>query len=433
MAFTPIPKGTENWDQPVNAAFQGQDARITENSERIDDVVTVNGQQWFEITRNRESISALEGRLAPGVHIPADWGQFWRPKRDASGSSASRVMFVGDSVTQGYYCSNFKTASWPGLIRQQLQTAYGDGGSGFFGTSRTRAVLAANATAAAAWEANGSLATTTGAWTSNILFGPGITHLRATAAASATFKVTGSNIRLWYITGGAPRAAWQYSIDGGAPVDVPAAVTATAIAQINLSGLTPTEHTVVVSWNGAAGDVLDFIGVAGENATGVIVDNMARSGTNSTQWGNNSQLTLQWNGGVGNPADLVVFSIGINDAALNSTTPDVYVAGLARYLQAVKQANNGATDIIIVWQHYGSTANTDLYLQYASRILGIADAYGAALINLWTKGRNSWSYWNSLGYWGDPANPGPAGTNSVHPSDAGHAYIASQVAPLILS
>lgn len=50
MAFTPIPKGEQNWDVPVNAAFTDQDQRIT-------DADDVNSQQWFEITQNRTNIA----------------------------------------------------------------------------------------------------------------------------------------------------------------------------------------------------------------------------------------------------------------------------------------------------------------------------------------------------------------------------------------
>lgn len=52
MAFTPIPKGTPNWDVPVNDAFTAQDSRITDTED-------VNDQQWFEITQNRDGLAAI--------------------------------------------------------------------------------------------------------------------------------------------------------------------------------------------------------------------------------------------------------------------------------------------------------------------------------------------------------------------------------------
>lgn len=52
MAYTPIPKGTPDWDVPVNAAFTAQDSRITDTED-------VNDQQWFEITQNRNNLAGI--------------------------------------------------------------------------------------------------------------------------------------------------------------------------------------------------------------------------------------------------------------------------------------------------------------------------------------------------------------------------------------
>lgn len=408
MSYTPIVIGSLAWGTPVNNAFTSQDARIT----------------------------ALENQVpSQGVTVPESWGQFWRPKRDAAGAASAKLMLIGDSVTHGFYSSNLKTTSWAGRVKTSLQTAYGDGGSGMFSTSSTQVNSAVSAGAQALWEGNGSYATTTGTWTTGIAFGPGISHIRSTNTATVTFPgIVGTNIRLWYITGGAPRAAWTYDIDGGGPVAVPAVVGATTIANIDVAVAAGT-HSVVISWNGVAGDVLDFIGVAGYNATGIIVDNMGRSGTNasSAQWGNPSALTMPWNGGTSNPADLVIVAIGINDALLISEAPDVWVTGMANVLTQIKAANNGATDIILLHQHYGSSANNNLYTQYATRIHDLADNFGAAMVNMWAAGRNSWDYWNSLTFWGDSANPAVSGTNSVHPSDAGHQFIANTLLPILNS
>lgn len=406
MAYTPIPIGSLGWGAPVNAAFTSQDARIT----------------------------ALETEMSSGITIPDNWGQFWRPKRDNAAAAPAKVMLIGDSITHGFYSSNLKTTSWAGRIRTTLQTAYGSGGSGMFSTSSTNEVSPPSAPVLAQWQANGSYATTTGTWTSGILFGPGITHIRSTNAATVTFTgVTGTSVRLWYITGGAPRAAWTYEIDGGGPVAVPAVVGGTTIANIDVTGLANTAHTVVITWNGVAGDVLDIIGVAGFNANGVIVDNLGRSGTNTTQWSNASLLTSDWNGGPQNPADLLVIGLGINDAIFTTNDSETWTTNMTNFLQSVKLSNNGATDLIFMVHHFGSSIDVHQYGNYASRIYDLAQNYNAAVINMWALGRNSWDYWNTLGFWGDSNNAGPAGTNTVHPSDAGHQFIADTLTPLLTS
>jgi lysophospholipase L1-like esterase len=406
MAFTPIPIGSPSWGTPVNSAFASQDARIT----------------------------ALESLTAGGaVTLPPNWNANWKAKRANAGISGAKIMAVGDSITHGYYASNLKTTSWVGRLRSSVQAVHGDGGSGMFSTSSTAVVINPDPAVIAQWTANGSLATTTGTWAAQPLFiGPGITYMRATAAASVTFTVRGTDVRLWYITGGAPRAAWTYSIDGGAAVPVAGVVSATAVAFIDVTGLAPGNHTVTVTWAGGAGDVLDFIGVAGENATGVVVDNLGRSGTQAVQWATNSALTLPWSGGVSNPADLVILGLGINDAGVPATG-EAWVRDMARYLSAVKAANQGTTDLILVMHHFGNQANPGIYADYSARARGLASAYGAALVDLWRMGRNSWDYWNGLGYWGNGSNAGPAGTNSVHPGDAGHQYIADVITPLVLA
>lgn len=74
MAYTPIPKGTDPWDEQVNNAFTDQDIRITQNAADIDAVEIVNGQQWNDITINRNNIAMLRA----GGGMPADYGlQNW--------------------------------------------------------------------------------------------------------------------------------------------------------------------------------------------------------------------------------------------------------------------------------------------------------------------------------------------------------------------
>lgn len=378
--------------------------------------------------------TATTARAGIGLHVPPGWGEAWRTARNNAASTAARIAIAGDSLSQGYFASDLHTTSWAGLVRQGLQAAYGDGGSGFYSTSRSDVVMSADAGAITAWETNESIATLTGTWTlGGLNFGPGITYIQASGTATATFKVTGTTIKIYNIGGAAPRAGYTYSIDGTAAVAVPVTIGPTSVQTTTVPGLTPGEHHVTIAWNGTGSDILYLVGVAGENTTGVIVDNLARAGTRSSHWATGHILNSAWNGGTSYPADLVICSLGLNDAA-NSVSAADWLANMGVYLRAVRAAHNGNTDLLLILHHvgnYGSTAGAAAYHTYAAQIRGIADTYGAALINLWAQGRNSWDYWNSLGYWGNGTNPGPAGTDLVHASDAGHAYIADQVLPLL--
>lgn len=410
MTYVPIAQGTEPWDAQVNAAFTDQDNRITQNA---------------------ASISTLAG--APGIHIPQGWGQFWRPKRNAAATAAARVLTIGDSVTQGYFASNARTTSWVGRIRASLQTTYGNGGTGMIPSSNCGVIASSlGAPIIAAWEANNSLFTTTGPWlTGGSFIGPGVSYIGVTSAATATYKVTGTTIRMHPLGRSSTSAGWTYSIDGGAPVSVAGALVF-AIQTTEVTGLSNTEHTVVISWNGGVGDTLWFCGVEGINATGVQVHNLGRTGTTAGNWTDATAGNPLWNGGSSFPGDLAIIALGINDAAA-SVTSDTWLSNMNIIIQRIKAANNGATDIILLNQHVGTGAGGTFYGNYSTQLLGLADTYGAALVNMWEIGNNSWDYWNSLGYWGSGTPGGGAGTSAVHPSDAGHQFIANTITPLIMS
>jgi lysophospholipase L1-like esterase len=95
----------------------------------------------------------------------------------------------------------------------------------------------------------------------------------------------------------------------------------------------------------------------------------------------------------------------------------------------------GTTDVLILMQHIGQYDTTNLKWQsYVAQARGIAESYGAALVNMWPLGRNSWNYWNSLGYWGNSAAAGGvSGQDSIHMSDAGHQAVANAIIPVLTS
>jgi lysophospholipase L1-like esterase len=383
---------------------------------------------------SRESTATGRPRLTGslGVYLPDGWGTFWRAKRDAAATGKAKVICVGDSVTAGYYCSDLVNANFVGLIRNALQGSYGDGGSGLFSANRTPAIIGAKPEAIAAWQGNGSAASTTGTWTDTALFyGPGISSIYATAAASATFAVRGSTVNIYTLAGvNTPNAGYTYAIDGGAPVAVADPGLSSASVRVQtITGLSAGPHTVVISYNGSAGARLQLIGVSAENDTGIVVDNSGRSGAQTSHYFVSGTGNTQWHGGTSNPADLVIYALGLNDANQNVTV-DAWATNVYSTLNTIKGTGTGATDLLLVMQHRGNFAGT-IYSQYGARLRGIAEEYGAALVNLWPMGRNSYAYWSGLGHWGDQTAPGAAGADLVHPSDAGHAYIASKILPIL--
>lgn len=83
MTYTPIPKGTSDWDVPVNAAFTDQDTRITTNASNI--------------TAHTSSISGLRvdvDQVRSSTWIPADYGLIsW--SIDPSQAANSQVLTSG--------------------------------------------------------------------------------------------------------------------------------------------------------------------------------------------------------------------------------------------------------------------------------------------------------------------------------------------------
>ncbi|MEU5382681.1 GDSL-type esterase/lipase family protein [Kitasatospora cineracea] len=395
-----------------------------------------------------------DGRYAPasttptnpvGLYVPPGWGQRWRSKRDAAkaGTGKAVVAAVGSSTFMGLYSSNPPVKGTVGTIASGLQSLYGDGGSGY-STSAWNPVTLSDETPAAIslWTGNGSVLglTGTGWGEGGQLAGPGCHYLiTSNPGDSVTFKVRGSRVVIYTLGKDGGRASWTYSIDGGQAVTVTDTVngTLTPIAT-TISGLTATTHTVTIKHAGTSGQYLSVSGVSGENSTGVVVNNFARSGAIASSYSQSGRIT--WNGGPDYPADLLLYCVGANDA-YRGTAVDSWSASVRQFLQSVMDgtsasgvASTGTTDVVIVMQHIGKmdTANWR-YHDYIARGRGIAEAYGAAFINIWPMGRNSWNYWNSLGYWGNGSNPAVSGSDSIHMCDAGHAAVANAILPVLTS
>ncbi|MFB7027187.1 MULTISPECIES: SGNH/GDSL hydrolase family protein [unclassified Streptomyces] len=379
----------------------------------------------------------------PGGYIPSDWGKNWRAKRDAAATGKARLVVVGGSFSQGYYASDMNNTSWVGLVRQSLQNQYGDGGSGALTASRT-GVYYSHAVATPLWETNGSFATTTGSWnTGSNNYGPGGSYIvTERVGASATFKVRGSTVHIYYVVGNASatsRASFTYTIDGGAPTTVTPPVTGPwGISKATSTGLTDDLHTVKITWAGTADNTNQFVSICsvnGENSTGVIVDNFAKYGAASSYYAGiaASDLNADWNGGISYPGDLVIYAAAPNDVSAGVTAAD-WAKNVAKYFSSVRAVDSGKTDLVLLLPHIGKRdASVFVYHDYVAKARGLAEAYGAAFVNLWALGRSSWDYWSSLGYWGTASNPGAAGSDPIHPSDAGHAYVANAILPLLKS
>lgn len=112
MTYTPIPRGTLDWDVPVNAAFVDQDTRITTNTA---DNVTQAGQ----IATNTADIAAQQALTNTSGWLPIEFGvKFWTfdPNTNTGASAlvagqlyiAKIVLRVATTITNIVY--NVSTA-----------------------------------------------------------------------------------------------------------------------------------------------------------------------------------------------------------------------------------------------------------------------------------------------------------------------------------
>lgn len=122
-------------------------------------------------------------------------------------------------------------------------------------------------------------------------------------------------------------------------------------------------------------------------------------------------------------------------------TADQWAMHARSYLADAVDGNAGATDVMIVAPHVGKfetaasqAATNDGFGQaqdYHDRALGLANQFGAAFVDFWAAGHNSWTWMSNSGFWSNPAVPGAAGADSVHPGDAGQAWMAGVVVPVL--
>jgi hypothetical protein len=113
-------------------------------------------------------------------------------------------------------------------------------------------------------------------------------------------------------------------------------------------------------------------------------------------------------------------------------SPDEWVRNVSAAIVDLKEFN-AAAEVMIVLPHVGTFNALKTYHEICQKARGVAEEYGAALVDFWTLGRNSWNYANGIGYWGNGSTttPGIAGTDGVHLSDGGQSFMRDVLLPII--
>lgn len=239
----------------------------------------------------------------PHVTVPVSWGDRWGQARADADSRQVRVHVWGGSVTQGNPGnSDPRSTSWPALVFDELQSRYGDGGTGYLHL--------------------GYADTTTGTWTGEM--GMASVGSRATAAASARWEnLAGTRIRLWHRNTGVT-GSFRWRVDEGSwrTVSPPTGFglePGVDWFDNTFTGLADTAHTVDVEW--VSGTVVVY-GIEADRAAGIVPARCATGGRAAAQFGLNR---------------ITRFDIGITDTSttVTSTAPGVFTSAMVgKYLSS---------------------------------------------------------------------------------------------------
>jgi lysophospholipase L1-like esterase len=404
------------------AVGQTVDFEVTDNAGRAYAAGNSSARlSWDTFTKQL----AVAGWQPPeGLWVPAGWGANWLAAREAAADRLVNIVGWGDSIMVGYYASDWRLTSFFGALVDALQDEHGDGGSGFLSVASSQAWGA---------PAGARFITSTGSWTGALFKGVNEAAIQNAVngnGASVTFPgVRGTSIDCYFLS---DTGTCTVAIDGGAPSTVDLTAHGSGLVKITFGGLANVAHTVVIT---NATLKVTVCGVAGTNTVGVVGHNMSSPGRPSTAGAVTTGLAAGTSGSVSITdfaPDLMLLAMSVNDVAL-ATAVDAFRSNLYRLARLARDYSSGKADLALIVNHYGKGAGTsdpsNLYAGYAEVIHGLGETFGAAVLDVWALGRNSWDHWHDLGYWGvTNGSTGAAGTDAVHPSDAGHGAIA---APLI--
>lgn len=364
------------------------------------------------------AVGARAGRFDPvtGVYVPANASNvLLQSKAVMANAFAARqqvnILCLGDSETAGVGTNAggqyTPLTSYPGRLAQILgQAGYPKVGTGWVYPCHNLSVT------------QDSRITSTGSWGA---LNQSATQLwlNSTGSGTLTFTsdVAGTVAEFQYLP---TSTAFTYQIDGATAVNVTPAGSGQTPVVISVTGLASTTHTITINATGT-GVLIQAFQVR-TTAGGVLVSNAGLSGSTALQWTQSPGTP----GSVGNVVtpnpDLVLMSLGINDARTGGSTADGTVAQFkANYIPVITRFSTSiAKPVWLCVQVPPATADqaTSHYNwgQFQSAIYDLADTYGLPVLDLTYLfgGYQNQAFANTNGLYFD----------SLHPSDKGYAVVA---------
>lgn len=307
-----------------------------------------------------------------------------------SATSPCVIAVIGDSISYG--------GNWPDLVRQRLQSQYGNGGQGWLPSIGMPQI---------------------GSWPLFPL--AGADTIKNGSGGTITYTCLGDSLDLVYITGPDTAAGFTVKIDGGAAVVYGAVATAdlTPVKLTLALGSAAASHSIVIT---APNDGVSFtyqIGALARTGThGVVMMNLSFPGRTSATFGK-YPANLAWVS-MFNPA-LLIAMLGTNDARDETTTFAGYVQTIAT---VAKGFWPGAPYPVVYLADPYEDPSQAAYPAQAAIHLQFKNAAAA----------NGFVFLDVADYWGtdwnllyNPAYGLKLMADQFHPTTAGQNYIANNI------
>jgi len=331
-------------------------------------------------------------------------------------STPVKIHCLGDSIMRGQFTSNEPETAWASVLRTTLQAKYGNAGVGWI--SSLEGLLPAGAHPRVSYGTGWIQATGTKSG-----FGGGYVSSNG-ATTAATFNFTGDKFTIVYVKGTVGGSA-DVKIDG---VSVGTLNCNAAAASFNnvqsFTGLTNAAHVLTITPATSAQIMLEGI-VAEITASGIIVHKNGVAGYLSTDW-NNANTKLAW---AAVPPHLTIIALGVNDGGTGGGVPNYRTA----MDSLVQHAISLGSSVMLVPYMRGGSAWTSAWPEYVQVNYDLCKKYNTALVDMYAAWNKDYASMQTRGLFGTATEDftGGSGTNTAHPGDKGHRYIASIIAPYL--
>jgi lysophospholipase L1-like esterase len=328
-------------------------------------------------------------------------------KLNSGTSQIFNLSIVGDSISEGYGSTNLISKGYAGLIRNDLNSKYGDVGRGF--------IHCAYPYGSPLWSFVGSWMTSEWGISGGGTASNYTCKYSLTAGNTATLSFSGTGLRV-YIGKSPGWGGGTYSVDGGT---VTGSFSNDGTEQYNayfeVIGLTDGSHTIVIT-QASQGKAMLLLGAYEIKGTsGIRVNTCARFGSMAKD--HTPEKTMKITFDSLQPV-LSIIAFTANDYS-TQTNLDLYKSNLQALVTRAKQYG----DVLMISNGIRTEKLTTPQSAYINVFNSVALANGCALIDNFNRLGGDADYVNTrLGLLSD----------TVHPNNAGHQDLATSILNVLL-